>query len=174
MTPNEQIAVIRARAEGKRIEGRHNSYQPWVELLADTDFNFALFDYRIAPSPIASGHNPDKLTVEQVGEGWRLLSEEEIDPTRRKTIEVQMWSSDAMTWHPSGWFADHPTRTYRTQKPEGYFLPKKTVKVEGWMNVYRNGRGYLYPSKENADALTTSSRIACKHIVFEVEEGEGL
>lgn len=174
MTPDEQIAVIRARAEGKKIEFFEKSLMgATLNQVMHGDFDFQNYNYRIAPSPIASGHNPDKLTVEQVGEGWRLLSVEEVNTSRGATSDIQGYSM-FKEWRSTPVTGNWDNTTYRTQKPEGYFLPKKTVKVEGWMNMYKNGRGYLYPSKEAADALTTSKRIACKHIVFEVEEGEGL
>lgn len=177
MTPDEQIAVIRARAEGKKIEFFEKSLMgATLNQVMHGDFDFQNYDYRIAPSPIASGHNPDKLTVEQVGEGWRLLSEEEVGARK----EVDEPSSHIQQWWNTEWctklpFVGHNTNTtYRTQKPEGYFLPKKKVKVEGWMNVYGENWFAIHNTKNRADTHADSNRIACKHIVFEVTEGEGL
>lgn len=42
-------------------------------------------------SPIAPGHNPDKLTVSQVGEGWRLLDGDEIKSRRIDTLKIERW-----------------------------------------------------------------------------------
>jgi hypothetical protein len=51
----------------------------------------------------------------------------------------------------------------------------RTIKVERWMNVYEDGAGtQVYEDKETADKHADTDRIACKHIVFEVFEGEGL
>lgn len=78
------------------------------------------------PDPeIAPGHNPDKLTVEQVevSEGWRLLSKEEQqfaqNPEKGLT---QLWG------FLGGWEdvrqrgKFYQNTTYRTLQPEGYFL----------------------------------------------------
>jgi len=51
--------------------------------------------------------------------------------------------------------------------------PKK-IKVEVWVNVYPDGYFNTYDSKDDAEAYGQSTRIACKRIEFEVEEGEGL
>lgn len=153
-----------------------NPERTWFTIANTDDFDFQQYDYRIAPSPIASGHNPDKLTVEQVGEGWRLLSEEEIE-TRKKVDETsphiqQWWGTE---WCTKLHFIGNATNTtYRTQKPEGYFLPKRVVKVEFWGNIYSDGGLSINLTKDEADKYAASTRIACKHIVFEVEEGEGL
>lgn len=85
-----------------------------------------------APS-VAPGHNPAGLTVEQVGEGWRLLAPEE---TREKPglshadhHSIQCWKAVGQ-WDNSGWDGNSEELTYRTQRPEGYFLPKPEVKQE--------------------------------------------
>lgn len=80
---------------------------------------------------IAPGHNPDRLTVEQVGKGWRLLSAAEqaarrrlfYDEGRQTTIHIQLWNGAA--WDSSSWTGRNAETTYRTSKPPGYFLPKK-------------------------------------------------
>lgn len=41
-----------------------------------------------------------------------------------------------------------------------------------WVNVYRALLSSVHPSREKADALAASNRIACLEITF--EEGEGL
>ena len=46
MTPDEQIAVIQARARGEKIECKYRSADVWKEALLD--FDFFSFDYRIA------------------------------------------------------------------------------------------------------------------------------
>lgn len=71
------------------------------------------------------------------------------------------------------------TRQGRTLKHEQSLddlvsLAPKKIKVEGWANVIPSGVAILYGSKDDADACASKSRIACKRIEFEVEEGEGL
>lgn len=52
--------------------------------------------------------------------------------------------------------------------------PRKTVKVDFWVNVFPDGAWSMWSSKGYADANIgmNRARIACKHIVMEVEEGE--
>lgn len=77
------------------------------------------------PKPvIAEGFNPRGLTVEQVGEGWRLLTKEEIGSGRQNF-------KDTCWWRRGGWSEDGPWSAnlfsdfaLRTRKPAGYFLPK--------------------------------------------------
>jgi hypothetical protein len=48
MTPEEQIVVIRARAEGKEIECRQYG-ETWSKSFHD--FNFRSLEYRVKPKP---------------------------------------------------------------------------------------------------------------------------
>lgn len=83
-----------------------------------------------APSPIAPGHNPDRLTEAQVGvtEGWRLLAPEEVRD--RTPVEQADASRDQAAWSGAkdGWDSGYAGLmqcfTYRTKQPPGYFLPK--------------------------------------------------
>jgi hypothetical protein len=82
------------------------------------------------PSPIAPGHNPDKLTCAQVetDKGWRLFEAEELGIYRDLTLEIQAFMRGA--WDTNSWAGDCGDFTYRTQKPPGYFLPKPAAKEE--------------------------------------------
>ncbi len=78
-------------------------------------------------SPLAQGHNPDKLTEEQVGikDGWRLLTEDERVERARQTDDsdqLQTWSRPHH-WLTGRWNGNSQTCTYRTLKPAGFFLP---------------------------------------------------
>lgn len=74
-----------------------------------------LFYAKIEPK-IATGHNPDNLTEEQVGVGYRLLLPSEI-VSRPSTFEIEAWSKI------SGWFGrnyggmsgDSKAMTYRVR-----------------------------------------------------------
>lgn len=50
--------------------------------------------------------------------------------------------------------------------------PRKTIKVDFWVNVYPDNCPCTHLTKESADKESYSKRIACKHIVLEVTEGE--
>ena len=56
-------------------------------------------------------------------------------------------------------------------------VPEKKIKVDVWLNVYRNDSGEAYPlvftTKDRADSYA-EGRLACLHIVQEVEEGFGV
>jgi len=55
MTPEEQCAVIQAKARGEEIEWkrRFDPYSIWQGVFPNTDFDFAHFTYRIAaPAPV--------------------------------------------------------------------------------------------------------------------------
>ena len=55
MTPDEQIAVIAAKRDGKPVERSYRAgprYDQWVKMKDDEGFDFVTFDYRIAlPAP---------------------------------------------------------------------------------------------------------------------------
>lgn len=76
---------------------------------------------------LAEGHNPNQLTEEQVGvaDGWRLLSGIPIGVDKEF---VECWSSSLARWEkPARKTAFHPTYTYRTKMPKGYFSDLYTV-----------------------------------------------
>lgn len=126
MTTDEMIAILQAAKEGKKIECqlRYDSDEPLPWKPCEPSWNFYKYNYRITTSPIAAGHNPDKLTEYQVGVkgGWRLLERDEIYDGRGATREIQVWNGQE--WITNACFGDEPSLAYRTQKPPGYFLPK--------------------------------------------------
>lgn len=74
---------------------------------------------------LASGHNPGQLTEGTVGlrEGWRLLSEEEMDAEVDKDL-VEFWDNHQQDWSRCVRVLGesmYKVNTYRTQMPEGYF-----------------------------------------------------
>jgi len=71
---------------------------------------------------------------------------------------------DAETWKLDG--------CYDPISPKSYFdlMPPEPTTNEGWVNVYGNRRGSLYPTREFADAVTRADRIAC--IRVEWREGQ--
>ncbi len=127
-----KIAVMTAAANGAAIETRAKSSKgSFVPLyVPGALWDWASSDYRIAvPAPcscqVAPGHNPDKLTFAQVGEGYRLLSTEEwnhIHSQNGSGETLDMWSNHTR-WIAGG-NGYCVSVTYRTNKPAGYFLPK--------------------------------------------------
>ena len=51
--------------------------------------------------------------------------------------------------------------------------PEKIV-IEKFFNIYPNNVIIVHETRMNADRDAGSERLACKRVVFEVEEGEGL
>jgi len=49
-------------------------------------------------------------------------------------------------------------------------MPPEPTTNEGWVNVYGDRRGSLYPTREFADAVAHADRIAC--IRVEWREGQ--
>ncbi|MEO0793511.1 MAG: dATP/dGTP diphosphohydrolase domain-containing protein [Verrucomicrobiota bacterium] len=105
----------------------------WVAEVTYKEFP-GIHAYARKVSPIAKGHNPDKLAVEQVGvsDGWRLWTKAEIDfikkPTKWHAAEV--FISREERWGRFYGFTFREAETYRTDKPEGYFLPQEPAKPE--------------------------------------------
>ena len=53
-------------------------------------------------------------------------------------------------------------------------LPKKTVRVQRYVNVFEDGCMVSWPTREEADGFKGGTRFACIEIDREVTEGEGL
>jgi len=82
-------------------------------------FHWEYCDYRLAihlPATVdctAPGHNPDRLAVSQVGQGWRLLEEDEIKD-REATPHIQSWENKTY-WNPAPFMGSCCGITYRTR-----------------------------------------------------------
>lgn len=93
--------------------------------------NLAVYGTQVVvASPIAPGHNPDRLTEAQVGvaEGWRLLAPEEVRD--RTPVEQADASRDLAAWSGAkrcwefGYAGLMQCFTYRTKQPPGFFVPQ--------------------------------------------------
>jgi len=183
----EKAQIMREAAEAvppfsnlqyKKEHESDDYWQDFTPISHEPNWNWALFDWRIKPDPIAEGHNPDKLTVSQVGEGWRLLVEEEINIKRSpfnyiSGIQIHscgLWRGDCS--------ANNYNYAYRTQQPPGYFLPKPEPKkgvVKMWRYFVRlsDGKVRIYgPCDE--DATFAGTVIARQPVEYPYTEGEGL
>jgi len=79
--------------------------------------------YYLPKPKIAEGFNPRGLTVEQVGEGYRLLTKEEI-AARPADGGIDFWRAGWTDFFDVVSFNEEDRWMFRTQKPAGYFLPK--------------------------------------------------
>ena len=78
-------------------------------------------------------------------------------------------------WIASGWRANGHLMYAETGHPFNLAPPpKKTVRVQAWLNVDANGGWRFWHSKAHAEGWAHANRIACKEIDIEVTEGEGL
>lgn len=90
------------------------------------------------PKPvIAEGFNPHSLTVEQVGEGYRLLTKEEIEKCSVPSEVHDYWDRFLGGWQrrcgasiSRGLLGANDV--YRTQKPAGYYLLPKVPQYVPW------------------------------------------
>lgn len=160
----------------QRYVGR-NDWYPHNHVAGEPSWDWGEKDYRIKPDPIAPGHNPDRLTVSQVGGGWRLLTKDEI-VEREPSWDIEGWWREKNRWDDSGSFrANDPQLTYRTQQPPGYFLPKPEPKkgvVKMWRYFVRF-EGKVFVRESQYDKWTGIGDIIAKQLVeYPYIEGEGL
>lgn len=124
--------------------------------------------------PIAPGRNPDKLTISQVGEGWRLAEESDI-----ANPQLQMWILGSKQWENRTYSHDirplTPSFTYRVPTapqplgPEDFppgtvVRNKKTYKLHEWSMItcvypdraYTIGNLYVF---DNADFMRSFERL---------------
>jgi hypothetical protein len=86
---------------------------------------------------------------------------------RFKTYNGDWW---AIHWNESG-------RVPNSCEGYGHNLvppPKKTVRVQRYVNVFEDGCMVSWPTREDADGCKEGSRFACIEIDRIVTEGEGL
>lgn len=92
---------------------------------------------RPLPSVIAPGHNPAALTVSQVGEGWRLLDEDEIQ-YRGKEVQlsnaIECWesSNDVPRFGTCLYEGSIPEHTYRTRLSRSELAALDAPKTRAW------------------------------------------
>ena len=90
-----------------------------------------------------------------------------IHPNQKYAVHGAIYEDDewdAETWQLNGQYHLANTNSYSD------LMPPEPTTNEGWVNVYGNRRGSLYPTREFADAVTRADRIAC--IRVEWREGQ--
>ena len=76
-------------------------------------------------------------------------------------------------WVPVGWNVDGRKMYGEADNPYNLALPpKKTVRLEGWLNIYDDNSANFFDRREDADK--EEGRSACVPFGITVTEGEGL
>ena len=123
-----QVAVMEASETGAVVEFTRNWEDYEWEEIKTPSWDWTDSSYRIKPSVIAKGSNPKNLTEEKVGvkDGWRLLTKEECEVRMiilKNHNDIQMLTKDEwMTGDGYGYYGNCVDESYRTKRPEGYFL----------------------------------------------------
>ena len=116
--------------------------------------------WQIGPVKLVNGEEAFIDAINEGQEDWRY--------TGRVRNQGDRWTSCG--WHANGRYmhaeTNHP---YNLAPP-----PKKTVRVQRWLNIDADGTVSLYELRSEADTHCFSDRIACVEIDREVTEGEGL
>lgn len=107
----DKVVVI--RPDGKQYVVKEHFSEKW------DDLKDALL-YKVIPCKyIAKGHNPRCLTVDQVGEGWRLLDKDEIKERPYYLLSIEQYGRGQE--NVNDWYVNNPTKgnllteTYRTK-----------------------------------------------------------
>ena len=74
-------------------------------------------------------------------------------------------------WNCATWLSDGHVIRCR-ENPDDLIEVKPRMKIERWIAIDSRGNASMYIS--NPPPVVMTSAFAVKHIVFEVEEGEGL
>lgn len=108
----------------------------------------------------APGHNPDSLTVSQVGHKWRLLERDEIKERQWVYAQIEKWRQCAWSCPQAG---EDPHSTYRTRlscaelaaldNPKTVPLTEADLPGVFWVRTSCSPRMYL-PSSVQFDGLS--------------------
>jgi hypothetical protein len=159
------VAVIEAFNAGAVVECWQNKGNWWQP--TDSPLWFDSCKYRIAKvkSPIAGGHNPDGLTEEIVGDGYRLLTTDEIEFVRGHAIsdnDIQYWDVLNRKWFNDSFHYFDTYRAYRTSKAEGYYL---LATFTHWLTILlpEPYRGLALANMDNVvkDELVDRKHVMC-------------
>jgi hypothetical protein len=115
--------------------------------------------WQIGPVKLANG---EEAWIDAINEG-----QEAFEYTGR-VRSLGVW--EAAGWDDTGRMMYASTDDPRNLAPP----PKKKVRVTAVFNCYSSGFFACHASRESADRGAGTTRIACKEINIEVEEGEGL
>ena len=114
--------------------------------------------WQIGPVKLANG---EEALIDAINEG-----QEDYRYTGR--IRNSEGESIAAGWHANGLhMCAGTTRGWNLAPP-----PKKTVRLEGWLNIYDDNSANFFDRREDADK--EDGRSACIPFGITVTEGEGL
>lgn len=128
-------------------------------------------EYEILPEeqPIPAGRKPFDLQKALAGEpvvtrDGRPVKIAGYNPDAGKTCQICGWvNGDAKYWCADGLWM--PRQTHYLD----LFMATKTVKKEGWINIYACRVTGWWSTKEAADRVASDRRIACIRIEWEEE-----
>ena len=100
----------------------------------------------------------------------------------RDGCKVTIYCTDAPGWYPvhgriegeerpDAWKWDGSLYAYPGSPGDLINVPPKMVRVDCWINVYPDGDVGIGMNRADADSYATDDRIACIHVVREVEKG---
>lgn len=155
MTIDDQIAVLTAFRDGKKIERRIIGRGKW-EPCETLQWNFYAHNYRVAPlafPELPAGeewHNPCGLSPEQVGEDHRPLTKREhADRCSKYNRDVEilpkceLWNDFMSEWQ-TGFDGTYQGETYRIPRstpflsapePPGYWDSPADVPLNCWIKT---------------------------------------
>lgn len=121
-----KVAVMEAFNDGAVVECWQDIGNYWQPTNSPLWYDSCKYRIAKAKSPIAGGHNPTELTEEIVGDGYRLLTAEEIEFVKQHGIyddDIQYWGALNYEWFFRDRFHCFDSyTTCRTSKPNGYYL----------------------------------------------------
>lgn len=130
--------AIDAWLEGKEIQyAIIERPDIWHKCSVDPNWNSPYLIWR--PKPLTfpeppegeKWHNPDNITPDQLGEGYRLLLESEITNGRKRTRLINRWDKADNRWLARSWAGDHKNFTYcvPASTPFHWDKPKPKIRV---------------------------------------------
>jgi hypothetical protein len=114
--------------------------------------------WQIGPVKLANGEEAFIDAINEGQEEWRY--------TGRVRNHSDAWI--ACGWHSNGRFMFAGKDHECSLSPP----PKKTVRLEGWLNIYDDNSANFFDRREDADK--EDNRSACIPFGITVTEGEGL
>jgi hypothetical protein len=133
----ELLPIIQAFTDGKTVERYNSVTSAWDTVEEEI---FPSFIYRIKPlefPPLPEGkqwHNPNNLTLEQVGDGWRLLVDSEVDGESH--CGCQYWDGGNGGWtETEDWMWDKWS-TIRVPISTPFPEPPKKVVMVPWDSTH--------------------------------------
>jgi hypothetical protein len=118
--------------------------------------------WQIGPVKLANG---EEAFIDAINEG----QDANRYTGRVRSVENNQWISAA--WHLNGRYAGDmflESNDLLNLAPP----PKKTVRIEGWLNIYDDNSANFFDRREDADK--EDGRSACVPFGITVTEGEGL